>query len=292
MGDILSRTSALIVERGRNQRTLRDFLQWTSGGSIGGKQRGGGDLSVKIVKHKKVRAKYLVTGLPGVGRVGHVAALYILSKLNPEKVATLYASSFPPHVIVQRGFMRPILNDFFYVDAEKPFILLTGDSQPMGNTPEQYYEYVDAILRYAKEVGVKEIYAMAGIPRQDRFTRKPGVYVAATDEDMLKALKKLGAKVDEEGLIVGAAGLLPAIGALRGFKGACLMGETATGLTERGDPGAALAVLKIIRKLFGLEIDLTDLEKAESQLENAFSKFLKSIMQAQPERKGREEYIR
>ncbi len=248
-------------------------------------------MSVKIVKYKKVRAKYLVTGLPGVGRVGHVAAIYLISKLNPEKVATLYASSFPPHVVVQKGLMRPILNDFYYIEAKKPFILLTGDSQPMGNVPDQYYEYVDAILKYVKGLGVEEIYAMAGIPRGDRFTRKPGVFVAATDDDLLKKLKKLGAKVDEEGLIVGAAGLLPAFGALRGMRGACLMGETATGLTERGDPGAALAVLKIIKKFFGVDIDLSDLEKAETQLETAFAKLMKTFMRPQ-EKKGREEYIR
>ncbi|HID09374.1 TPA: proteasome assembly chaperone family protein, partial [Candidatus Micrarchaeota archaeon] len=44
-----------------------------------------------VIHQRDLSAKYLITGLPGIGRVGHVAAAYILNKTENTLVADLYS---------------------------------------------------------------------------------------------------------------------------------------------------------------------------------------------------------
>jgi len=228
---------------------------------------------MRVVLHKNQRAEVLLTGLPGIGRVGHVAAQYLVSKLPVEHVASLYFESFPPQVIINQGVVRLFTNEVYYAPAERPFFILTGDSQPVGSNSEEFYAYVEALLDFFKPRGVKEIITMAGIDRgAQRFTDKPRVVVAGSDEEIVAKFKLLGAKVDEGGAITGAAGLLIGLGALRGLHGACLMGETSSQLTAHGDPTSASAVLRIVSKYLGFDVDLTELDKAAESLDALLKK--------------------
>ena len=232
---------------------------------------------MRVVFHDETKqAKYLVTGLPGIGRVGHVAAAYIINKARPVLVADIFSEYFPQQVVIEEnGVLRLIRNRLYYVDAKNPFFILTGDSQPVGSSPSEFYEYTAEILDLAKQLGVEEIYTLAGIDRgAQRLTEKPGVVVAATDEDIVKRFVELGAKVDKGGAITGLAGMLLGLGKLEGFRGACLMGETSTQLTMHGDPGAALAVTKMILSYLGNELDLSDLENAAEGFEALLRKMV------------------
>jgi len=246
----------------------------------------------QLVAHRKVRAEVLVTGLPGIGRVGHVAAAYVISKLGLSPFATLYSDFFPPQVVIgEDSTVRLMQNQFYYVEAETPFILLTGDTQVVGSTVSEHYAYARELLRIAKDCGVKEIYTMAGIDRgAQRLSMEPRVVVAATHDDVIKKLEPFDVKLDTGGAISGAAGLLLGLGKLEGLKGACLMGETSSQLTAHGDPAAAYAVLRVVSGLLGLDIDLTDLKKAGENLNMLLRRML-----SPPKEEKREErldYIR
>ncbi len=209
------------------------------------------------------RAERVLVGLPGIGRVGHVAAAYLINKSNATPVAQFTSPYFPPQVVVEHGILRLLSNTLYYVDSEEPYFVLTGDTQVVGSAPSEFYEYVLDFLEFFKGLGVKEIYTMAGIDRGPaRWSGSPGVVVAATEKEILDRFVELGAKVDESGAISGAAGLLLGLGAQQGYRGACLMGETSTQLTMHGDPGAAFAVLSLLDKYMPLGVDLSELEDA------------------------------
>ncbi len=246
----------------------------------------------RLERAKEARAEVLVTGLPGIGRVGHVAAAYIVTQLDLSPIATLYSDFFPPQVVIEEnGRIRPMRNLFFYVEAERPFILLTGDTQVVGSTVSEHYAYARELLRIAKEFGVKEIYTMAGIDRgPHRLTIEPGVVAAVTDDEIAERLKPLGVKIDTGGAISGAAGLLLGLGMLEGMRGACLMGETSSQLTAHGDPAAAHAVLSVVSKLLGLDIDLSELKKAGEHLNTMLRRMLSPPKQEK--REERLDYIR
>lgn len=246
----------------------------------------------RLVEHEKARAEVLVTGLPGIGRVGHVAAAYIISKLGLSPFATLYSDFFPPQVVIgEKGTVRLMQNQFYYVEAETPFILLTGDTQVVGSTVFEHYAYARELLRIARECGVREIYTMAGIDRgAQRLSMEPSVVVAVTHEDIAKKLEPYNVKLDTSGAISGAAGLLLGLGKLEGLKGACLMGETSSQLTVHGDPAAAYAVLRVVSGLLGLDIDLTDLRNAGEHLNMLLKRMLSPPKEERKEE--RLDYIR
>jgi len=245
-----------------------------------------------LVKHKDVNAKLLVTGLPGIGRVGHVAAAYLISKLGLEPIATLYSDFFPPQVVIEEnGKIRLIQNVFYYVPAEKPFILLTGDTQVVGSTVSEHYAYARELLRISKSFGVKEIYTMAGIDRGPRrLSIEPKVVAAVTSEKIANKIEEYGVEIDTGGAISGAAGLLLGLGMLEGIEGACLMGETSSQLTAHGDPAAAYAVLSVVQKITGVDIDLSELKKAADNINTMLKRMISPPKQEK--REERLDYIR
>ncbi|NPA86892.1 MAG: hypothetical protein GXO00_02700 [Candidatus Diapherotrites archaeon] len=249
---------------------------------------------LKEVKH--VEAEVLVTGLPGFGRVGHVAANYIVDKLGLEPFATLHSHYFPHMVIVDdKGVIRMLNNVFFYVEAEKPFILLTGDVQPSiapNASPEPQHKYAEFVLDFAVNHGVKEIYTMAGIDiGPNRFTKGTGVVCAGTDEETVKKLTSLGCEVDRGGSISGIAGLLLGYAQEAGLKGGCIMGKTSGQMTAHGDPGAAAEVLKVLQKLLGFEIDVKELEEANKEIEKVVRGLMTPPPQPKEERPEKLDYI-
>ncbi len=238
------------------------------------------------------RAERVFVGLPGIGRVGHVAAAYLINKSGAKAVAQFTSEHFPPQVVVEHGILRLLTNTLYLVDAEEPYFVLTGDTQVVGSAPSEFYDYVLEFLEFFKELGIKEIYTMAGIDRgAARWSGEPGVVVAATDKEILDRFVELGAKVDESGAISGAAGLLLGVGAQQGFRGACLMGETSTQLTMHGDPGAAYAVLRLLNLYHPLSVDLADLEDAAKKFDEILHR-----MAAPPEQEPKQpepsDYIR
>ncbi len=232
---------------------------------------------------RRVEAEVLVTGLPGFGRVGHVAANYLVDKLNLEPVAILHSHVFPHAVVVdEKGVLRLLNNTFYYVEAERPFILLTGDVQPSidpNASPEPHHLYAKFVLDYAEERGVKEIYTMAGMDiGPSRFTEGTGTVCAATHEDIIKSFTDMGCDIDRGGTITGIAGLLLGYAKERGMRGACIMGKTSGQMTNHGDPGAAAEVLKLMQKILGFSVDLKDLEEANKEIE----KVVRGLMTGPP----------
>ena len=227
----------------------------------------------KLKEIKRVEAEVLVTGLPGFGRVGHVAANYLIEKFGLEPIAILHSHFFPHIVTVDdEGILRLLNNTFYYVeDAKRPFILVTGDVQPSispNASPEPHHLYAEYLLKYATERGVTEFYTMAGIDvGPARFTEGTGLVCAATHKEVLEDLTKRGCEPDRGGSISGIAGLLLGYAKENGRRGACIMGKTAGQMTAHGDPGAAAKVLTLLSDILGFKIDVKELEDANKEIE-------------------------
>ncbi|MFN3621923.1 MAG: PAC2 family protein, partial [Nitrososphaerales archaeon] len=84
--------------------------------------------------------------------------------------------------------------------------------------------------------------------------------------------------------ITGMNGLIIGLAALRGMSGACLLGETSGYVM---DPKASYAVLSLLKKVLGLEVDLTPLEERARQgevLRGILESMKKSTSQVPPEK--------
>lgn len=220
------------------------------------------DVVLKILEEPKLKRPLFVEGLPGVGNVGKLAAEHLIDELKATKFAEITSKDFPPQVFVlPDGTIKLVGNDLYYWRAktkdQRDLVLLTGDYQ--GLSSQGQYEIVDRVLALLAKLGVKELYTLGGYGL-GRMVDKPAVLGAATNKDLVKAMKKHGILFREDepsGGIVGASGLFLGLGKARGMEGVCLMGETSGYLV---DPKSARAVLEVLCKILKVQIQFDRLE--------------------------------
>ncbi len=232
------------------------------------------DVVIRTLEKVALHEPILVEGLPGVGNVGKLAAVYLKEQLPAKPLATVYSKFFPPQVYVsEEGIIRLVSNDLYYWKAggkaERDVLILGGDYQ--GISPEGQYEITERVLDYCRGLGVKEVYTLAGFA-QGKVVEQPRVLGAATLPARVEALKKLGvvfSRNDPGGGLIGASGLFLGLGRLYGMEGACLMGETSGYFV---DPRSAEAVLKVLSRVLHVEIDFTALESKAQEIDRIAQK--------------------
>jgi uncharacterized protein len=227
------------------------------------------DVVIRVREKVALKDPILIEGLPGVGNVGKLAADYLRDKLGATSFATVFSKFFPPQVYVNEdGTIRLVSNELYYHRAktkeQRDLILLGGDYQGIG--PEGQYELTERILALAAELGVKEVYTLAGFA-QGHLVEAPRVLGAATSLERVEAMKKFGvvfSRTDPGGGLIGASGLFLGLGRLYQMEGVCLMGETSGYFV---DPRGAEAILRVLTKALHLEIDFTDLEEKAREID-------------------------
>ena len=213
-----------------------------------------------VIEVPKTREPVLVCGLPGSGYVGKLAADHLVSSLKLKKVVEYSSPTFPPQVSVKAdGTVDPPKAELFFAQTRgKGIFVFTADAQP--TTSEGEYELSEAVVKFAKKCGVKEVYTLAAYITGS-FSKTPRVFGAGTSKAMADSLSEMGVTLMKDGGISGMNGLLIGVAALRGLQGACLLGETSGYVV---DAGASKAVLELLSKVVGVSVDTSMLkEKAE-----------------------------
>jgi len=243
-----------------------------------------------IIEKEKIKMKngVLVVGLPGIGLIGRVVGRYLSNELKAKKVADLFSPHFPHQVFMtKKGGLRLINNRFYFIKGKKYDILvLTGDIQAMSTVGQ--YEVAAAIIEYAKRVGTELIITVGGYST-GKVNETRRIFGVTTSKKLLSKFKKLDVVFGEaRGSIVGAAGLLPAIGRLHGVQGICLMGETHGGYV---DVTAAKNIVTLLSNYLGFNIDIKKLEEKAKESEKVLRKIEEEVQRSmitpyEPGKKG------
>jgi hypothetical protein len=210
----------------------------------------------------------LIEGLPGIGQVGKLVAEYMIHVLGAAKIGEIHSIYFPPQVILEEnGLARLARNELYlYPGDKKDLVFIVGDHQSTSN--EGHYLLADKYCAIAEELKVQRIYTLGGFG-VGHLVHDPRVLGAVNRTDLRPELEEAGVTFDRDepgGGIIGAAGLILGLSALRGIDGVCLMGETSGYLV---DPMSAANVLAILSKLIDVPIDLTRLNDRASEMEKA-----------------------
>jgi hypothetical protein len=229
---------------------------------------------INEIKRVEMKNPILIEGLPGIGLIGKLAADHLVSELNAEKFAELYSPHFIHQAVVEPdSTVRLMRNEFYYWKGKKfDLIILVGDSQPQPTDSYGHYESVGAVLDYLEKFGLKTIYTLGGSSTGGQEVKTPRVFGAATDLKMVKQYEDYGItfKSDPGSAIVGASGLLLAMGKIRGIKGVCLLGESPGYLVI--DARSAKSVLEVLTKVLGIDVDMSELEKRADETEQFIKK--------------------
>ena len=236
-------------------------------------------MKTEIIERRKVKMKdgVLITRLPGIGLIGQVVGRYLVEELKAKKVASLYSHHFPHQVFMtKKGAMRLIKNTVYeYRVGKTDILMLIGDVQAMSSIGQ--YEVAESVLEYAKKCGVSRIITVGGYST-GKISEERRIFAVATHKDLLPGFKKYGVVFGEaKGSIVGIAGMLPAIGKIRGFRGVCLMGETHGGYV---DTVAARNIVKLLSDYFGIPIDLKRIDQRAKESEKMLKKIEEEIQKS------------
>lgn len=229
---------------------------------------------VDKVKIKPSKDGVLVVGLPGIGLIGRVVGRYLAEELKAKKVADLFSPHFPHQVFMtKKGGMRLINNRIYLIRVKKRDIyLLTGDIQAMSTVGQ--YEVAERIISYAKKLGVSLIITVGGYST-GKVNEERRIFGVTTSKGLLAKFKKLGVQFGEaKGSIVGAAGLLPALGRLHGVPGICVMAETHGGYV---DVTAAKNVISLLARFLDFTIDMKKIEEKAKESETMLKKIEQEV---------------
>ncbi|OPY37646.1 MAG: PAC2 family protein [Methanoregula sp. PtaU1.Bin051] len=236
------------------------------------------DISIRYVEGfspDNLRSPVMIEGLPGIGQVGKLVAEYMIHMLGAEKIAEIHSIYFPPHVIIEEnGVARLTRNELHIHRGEnRDIVFLTGDYQSTSN--EGHYLLTDMYLDIAAELKVTRVFTLGGFG-VGHFVEEPRVFGAVNHPETRKEIEAAGVIFQRDeagGGIVGAAGLMLGMGALRGINSICLMGETSGYIV---DPRSAAAVLAVLTTLLGITVDGTQLNDRAAEMEKVIESLVEN----------------
>ena len=252
------------------------------------------EVEVVTIKDVSLKNPIMIEGLPGVGHVGKLVAEHMIDELKAEKIIEIYSPHFPPQVLVMwDGSVRLVQNEIYaWSSGDVDIIILVGDYQSATNIG--HYMLTEKFLDIAKKYKVKRIYTLGGYGI-GQLVEDQSVLGAVNDVKLIDEMKGYGVEFKENepgGGIVGVSGLLLGMSKRISIEAVCLMGLTSGYLV---DPKSAQAVLKVLSKALGIEIDMQALEERAKEMERIVAKIREmESMQAPKDIMGKEDlgYIR
>ncbi len=221
--------------------------------------------AIKILARPKLNSPNMIAAWPGIGNVATIVVNYLRSSLGFKELGVLEASYFfdPIGVLVKDNVVESPnfpQSQFYYWKNEgmgNDIILFIGDDQPS----TKGYELANCVLDVGQRFQVRRIYTCAAAITRIHHTEPPKVWGVATSRQVTEDLRKYNLEQASNLQIAGLNGLLLGVAKEREIDGICLLGEVPVYASRVQNPMAALAVIKVLNAMLGIEIDLADLAK-------------------------------
>jgi len=237
---------------------------------------------VKIIKRPRLKKPYLVVAWPGMGEVAFKAASYLVEKLGASEFASVKPEDFfyLAGSIVKDGLLSAseLPESKFYFWKNKgglnDLIIFLSNAQPDLARAESYSKIV---IQVAKSFKVEQVVSFASMPQAMDHTQAPGVWFAATSQELSSNLKKLNLNSLAEGQISGMNGLFLGMAKREGLDGVCLLGEIPLYTIQIENPKASAAVLKALSKFTGIRVDASGLINQGHTMDEEINKLLEFL---------------
>jgi len=224
---------------------------------------------VKIYARPRLRSPCVIAAWPGVGDVAVIIANYLKKHLDFKELGEIEASHFfdPVGVLVRDGVVEAPQfpeNRFYYWKNKakgNDIILFIGDDQPVVKA----YELANCVLDVALRFQAKRVYTFAAALTRIHHTEPSKVWGVVSTPELAKSLKPYDLVQGSNVQIAGLNGLLLGITRERDMEGICLLGEVPMYASRMQNPMAALAVLKVLTRMLGIEVDIVELARIASE---------------------------
>ncbi len=256
-------------------------------------------LEKEIIKPEK--PTFMIAGFNQWANAGNVSSgipEYLIEKLNARRVGHIRKDDFYIFQLPGSQFMfrSPVkyvegyeedyqeepINDFHYTEiGEKGLIIF------IGTEPNQHEDvYVNTLLDAAKELGVKRIIVPAGVGGEVPFDRERRVSCTYSLKQMQEELENYALRFSNYGRNATIGMVINHYSKERGIESVRMSAQTPSyqiPLTTPSDKRAMYDILRRIRYMFGINLDLSDLEKESKQQISDFESGLKRLYIGNPE---------
>jgi proteasome assembly chaperone (PAC2) family protein len=214
--------------------------------------------------------------------VALIVARYIKDKLNAEEIGEIEPFDFfdPIGIMVKGNIIEAPQfpeSKFYYwhnPKSDRDIVLFISDEQPSFKG----YELANCVLEASRRFKVKRVYTCAAAIARIHHTEKPRVWGAATDQKLIEILRKYDVILRGDIQIAGLNGLFLGVAKERGLEGICLLGEVPSYTTRIPNPKAALAVLEILTKILGINVNLAELARVAKESDEEMKKLAAEAM--------------
>ncbi len=218
---------------------------------------------VKFSARPRLRSPNMLTAWPGIGDVATIVATYLQKKLDFKELGEIEAPHFfdPIGVLVKNNIVEApqFPRSKFYYWKNKgggsDIILFVGEDQPASKG----YELANCVLNVGLKFQARRVYTCAAAMTRIHHTEQPKVLGVATNQAVAEDLKEYDLMHAGNMQIAGLNGLLLGVAKERDIDGVCLLGEVPVYATRVQNPMAALAVLRILSPMLGIQVDLNEL---------------------------------
>jgi len=206
---------------------------------------------IEITETEKIKfdKPVFIMGFPDVGLVGTIAVYHLIDKLKLKEIAHIDSRKFPPVVVVHDS--KPSSPIRVYGDGK---IFAVISEIPI--KPDVIPHLAEELAEWFMEKKASMVISLGGIPHPKRLEIiKPNVYGIGSP-GMEKKLKDSGAKIFEEGIIVGIHGVILRKCIYHKVPSMYLMAESHY---KYPDPEAAASALEVVNKLLDIDVDIKQL---------------------------------
>ncbi len=232
------------------------------------------------------------------GNVSSGIPEYLIEKLNARKVGYIRKDDFYIFQLPGSSFMfRPPvkyaegyeedyqeepINDFHYTEIGGKGVIIF-----IGTEPNQHEDvYVNTLLDGAKELGVKRIIVPAGVGGEVPFDRERLISCTYSLKQMQEELNNYALTFSNYNRNATIGMVINHYSKERGIESVRMSARTPSyqvPLTTSSDKRAMYDILRRIRYMFGINLDLSDLEKESKQQISDFENALKKLYISNPE---------
>lgn len=218
----------------------------------------------------------------GISNVAMIVATYLVRKLPFKELAEVRAAYFfdPIGVVVKGGVVEEPQfprSRFYYLknSGGSDIILFIGEAQPS----TKGYEMANCVLDVGLKFRVKRVYTCAAALTRIHHTEQPRVWAVGTNQAVARELYRFDPVKGGNLHISGLNGLLLGVAKERDMDGVCLLGEVPAYATRVQNPMAALAILTMLTKMLGIEVNTDELVRLASETREGMKRVAAEAME-------------
>lgn len=224
-----------------------------------------------IVEGKIPKNSIIFEGFQGIGLVGTLAAQYIADKTNAKLIGYINSTSLPPMALLVNGELKNPMKVYHFKKGKNDFIIFESE---LPVPQKEVNKIAEKIAIFAKENKAKEILSFEGIATK-QAPKQSKVYGITNKKSNSKKFEKVVGLL-QNGIIIGVSAALLIQSKVQNIPAYCLIAEAHA---DFPDGLAAVSLIKKVNQLYGLNIDVAELEKESKGFENKLWDVIKKAKQ-------------